>query len=101
MHLKKDKGNCSSIVKLSESNYFNACSTRLVRSINAATSSRSGRKSKIGSAYIGCPDSTIGFNEFRNVLRRWLKAVFTTVLKSCSLQSICETSLRVKRITAD
>ncbi len=42
-----------------------------------------------------------GFRELRNVLRRWPKAVFTTVLNSFSSQPNVVRLLRVKRITAD
>ena len=47
----------------------NAASTLFVKSINAATSNRSGRKSNKGSEYMGCPCSTSGLSEFLNVLR--------------------------------
>ena len=80
--------------------------------MKSSTPSLSGRRSKTGSdtnmavcsgdsPFCSAIAATSGFREFLRVLRRWLKEVFTMVLKRLSSQPRSCLVLRRRRMTAD
>lgn len=72
----------------------------LVRSTKSSTDSRSARRSKTG-ALLSTESVSSGFSALRSVFRRWLNAVFTTVLKSFSSHPREVREFRLSRMTAD